>query len=139
MKKPKKIENVGVELFSNSERLARELASAGFRKRNGRSRSAAEFAKTYSDPSGRLARVTVVVAYDPSGLELDRVTSFVVTTQSVILPDKLTNVPAFCQTDVSKVLSLFAPDSSPDGTVTCPSCGQTATALMGDVCSSCST
>lgn len=86
------------------------LCSLGWTPKESHDPGTLEFAKIYSDPQGRVARVVVVIQKDEVGLEPRYVSYFTVTSQ-LNLPGKDIEVekraPAFCKTDLLRVLSHF--------------------------------
>lgn len=128
--------------FSAMEQLAQNMAGLGFRRKPSRDRNTCEFAKVYTDPNGKVARVTAVVDLSAAGVEPEKVRSFVVTTQTVVLPDDLSEKegPKFCRTDMARIMEFFLTASAKS----CTSCGASVsgasvamTTASGVVCTSC--
>jgi len=116
------------ELFSREEELSHYLASLGFRTKDSRDPSSLEYAKTYSDPSGRVGRVVTVVKKDEVGLEPKTVDYFTVTVQIHVRATEAevnAKAPAFCRQDLLRILAHFdVPSERHEAeTVECFFCG----------------
>lgn len=116
------------DVYSKEEELSHYMASLGFRAKDARSPSNLEYAKTYSDPSGRVGRTVAVIQKDEVGIEPAKVDYFTLTVQIHVRANEaevMAKAPTFCRQDLLRILTHF---DTFDGrheveTVECSSCG----------------
>lgn len=117
--------------LSKTDSLAAFMASLEFQPKAPRHADCMEFFRTYTDPSGKVARVVSVVKKDAVGLEPERVSYFVVSVQ-IHVPATHEGVdaraPAFARTDMHRVLAAFDDNAetgptAPGTTFKCDACG----------------
>ena len=97
------------------EALTAAFSSFGFQWQESRDKNCFEFAKMYSDPTGKVSRLIIFVKKDAVGLEPENVDYFILTTQSHIEPTEegiKRNAPDFCKEDLFRALEFFdTPDA----------------------------
>lgn len=97
--------------LSSTEVLSHYMSSLGFSAKEAKNSDTLEWAKNYSDPSGRVGRAVVVIKKDAVGLEPIGVDYATVTTQIHLSSDEdevAARAPVFCKQDILRVLSHFA-------------------------------
>lgn len=113
---------------SRSDDLAHYMASLGFCPKEARTKDTLEYAKTYTDPSGKVSRVIMVITKDDVGLEPKEPAYAIVTIQMHLdATDEAVRkkAPAFCRTDLLRILTYFdvRDDSHDIDTRECAFCG----------------
>jgi hypothetical protein len=121
-------EEVEESTASDEDNLTHYLAGLAFQPKAPRAKGTLEYVKTYSSPSGDVARVLLVVKKDEVGLTPQSVDSIVVTIQLDIPATETAvraRVPSFCKADVLRVLAHFGDQNtrSEVDVIECKSCG----------------
>ena len=96
--------------ISREELLGHYMASLGFRPKEPRAKDTLEYCKTYSDPSGRIGRVVMVIKKDEVGLEPKEPEYATITVQTHVNAedrDVRAKAPPFCKQDILRVLAHF--------------------------------
>lgn len=113
--------------ISKADALAGYMAGLGFHPKTARAKDTLEYAKIYSDPSGRISRTVIVVKKDELGLEPQALDYAAVTIQLHIpaTDADVQKAPGFCRQDILRVLAYFdsPSDRSETEVVECGLCG----------------
>lgn len=104
------------DVVSKEEKLRTYMAALGFRPAlDSASPNTIEFFKNYTDTSNKVGRVRVIVEKDEVGIDPKKVQFFALTMQTVVQAteeDVRRRAPAFCNTDLLRILAHFGDDTA---------------------------